>query len=126
MTILNKTAAVLAFAIGTISIVAGEMALRGWEPGYFVLNWLPVYNFSMGVLTAFIPSILIWRESRFAMPTAIGIFGLHAIVLLVLLFAFLDRVATESILAMVFRLAIWVIILGLMFFARHRKSDLHA
>jgi hypothetical protein len=126
MTTLNKTAAVLALAIGAMSIVAGGMALRGWEPGYFVLNWLPVYNFSMGVLTVFIPSILIWRESRSAMPIAIGIFGIHAIVLLVLLFAFLDRVATESILAMVFRLAIWVIILGLMFFARHRKIDLHA
>jgi hypothetical protein len=125
MTTLNKTAAVLALAIGAMSIVAGGMALRGWEPGYFVLNWLPVYNFSMGVLTVFIPSILIWRESRSAMPIAIGIFGIHAIVLLVLLFAFLDRVAAESILAMVFRLAIWVIILGLMFFARHRKSDLH-
>ena len=119
----SKIAAALAFAIGAISIVAGGMALRGWEPGYFVLNWLPVYNFGMGVLTVFIPAILIWRESRSAMPTAIGIFGIHAIVLLALLFAFLGKVATESILAMVFRLAVWIVILGLMFFARRKKKQ---
>jgi hypothetical protein len=101
------------------------MALRGWEPGYFVLNWLPVYNFIMGVLTVFIPSILIWRESRSAMPIAIAFFGIHAVILLVLLFEFLGRVATQSILAMLFRLAVWIVIFGVMYFARRRKIDLH-
>jgi hypothetical protein len=103
--------------------VAGGMAMRGWEPGYFVLNWLPVYNLIMGVLTVFIPAILIWRKSRYAMPTAIGTLSVHAVVLLVLIFAFRGIVATQSILAMVFRLVVWIIILGMMF-STHRKKDL--
>lgn len=120
---LNKIAAALAFMVGASSIVAGGMAMRGWEPGYFVLNWLPVYNLIVGVLTVFIPAILIWRKSRYAMPTAIGTLSVHAVVLLVLIFAFHGIVATQSILAMVFRLIVWIIILGMMFFT-HRKKEL--
>lgn len=120
---LNKIAAALAIMVGASSIVAGGMAMRGWEPGYFVLNWLPVYNLIMGVLTVFIPAILIWRKSRYAMPTAIGTLSVHAVVLLVLIFAFRGIVATQSILAMVFRLVVWIIILGMMF-STHRKKDL--
>jgi len=77
----NKIAAALAFMVGASSIVAGGMAMRYWEPGYFVLNWLPVYNLIMGALTVFIPAILIWHESRYALPTAIGTFSIHAVVL---------------------------------------------
>lgn len=47
----RKIAAVLAFVVGIFSIFAGGMAMRGWEPGYSVLGWLPIYNFSMGILT---------------------------------------------------------------------------
>lgn len=118
---LNKIAAALAFIIGAMSIVAGGMALRGWQPGYYVLSWLPVYNFCMGVLTVFIPTILIWRNSRYAMPAAIGTLVVHAIVLLLLILSFRGIVALESILAMLFRLAAWVIILGILFFD-HRKK----
>ena len=115
-TTLNKTASILAFILGALSIIAGGMAMRGWSPGYFVLNWLPVYNFTMGALTVFIPAILIWRNSRHAMPTAIATFGIHAIVTLLLLSAFRGTPAAESILAMIFRLVVWLIILALMFF----------
>ncbi len=118
---LNKIAAFLAFMIGAMSVVSGWRAMQGWDPGYSVLGWLPVYNFGMGVLTVFIPSILIWRESRWASPTAIGFFGIHAVVFLVLVTAFHGAVATESLLAMLFRLATWVAILGLMFFARRKR-----
>jgi hypothetical protein len=47
---LNKIASVLAFILGGLSIFAGALAMTGWEPGYFVLNWLPVYNFILGTL----------------------------------------------------------------------------
>jgi len=90
--------------------------MRGWDPGYFVLNWLPVYNFIMGVLTVIIPAILIWRNSRYAMPAAIATFSIHAIVTLLLLSVFRGTPAAESILAMTFRLVVWLIILALMFF----------
>ena len=118
---LNKTASILAFIIGALSIIGGGMAMRGWDPGYFVLNWLPVYNFLMGVLTIFIPAILIWRNNHFAMPAAIATFSVHAIVTLLLLSAFRGTPAAQSILAMIFRLVVWLIILALMFFQSQKK-----
>ena len=108
-----KTAGVLAFVIGALSIFAGGMAMRGWNPGYSVLGWLPVYNFVMGVLTVFIPAILLWRESRHAGASALIFFGVHAVVTVLLLLAFRDVVATQSILAMTSRLAVWLVILAL-------------
>lgn len=120
-TTLNKIASMLAFILGALSILAGGMAMRGWSPGYFVLHWLPVYNFIMGVLTVSIPAILIWRNSRYAMSAAIATFAIHVTVTLLLLSAFRGTPAAESILAMTFRLVTWLIILGLMFF-QLRKS----
>ena len=108
-----KTAGVLAFVIGALSIFAGGMAMRGWNPGYSVLGWLPVYNFVMGVLTVFIPAILLWRESRHAGASALIFFGVHAGATVLLFLAFRDVVATQSILAMTFRLAVWLVILAL-------------
>ena len=122
-TTLNKIAAILAFIIGAMSVVAGGKAMQGWDPGYLVLNWLPVYNFIMGVLTVLIPTILIWRNSRFAMTAAITTFGIHAITTLLLLSAFRGTPAAESILAMAFRLIVWLIILALMFL-QARKDKL--
>lgn len=115
-TTLNKIASVLAFILGGLSIIAGGMAARGWDPGYFVLNWLPVYNFIMGVLTVLIPAVLIWRNSRYAMPAAFVAFSIHAVVTLLLLSAFRGTPAAESLAATTFRLVVWLIILALMFF----------
>lgn len=120
-TTLNKIASILAFILGASSIIAGGMAMRGWSPGYFVLNWLPVYNFVMGALTVFIPAILIWKNSRHAMPASITAFGVHTIVTLLLLSAFRGTPAAESILAMMFRLVVWLIILALMYFHSRNK-----
>ena len=120
---LNKVAAVLAFIVGALSILAGGMAMRGWSPGYFVLHWLPVYNFIMGVLTVFIPAILIWKNSQYAMPAALTTFGIHAIVTLLLLSAFRGTPAAQSIYAMLFRLIVWLTILALIFFGARKKSS---
>lgn len=120
---LNKIAAILAFTLGGLSILAGGMAMRGWNPGYFVLNWLPVYNFIMGVLTVFIPAMLIWRNSRYATPVAIAALGIHATVAVLLLSAFRGTPAAQSILAMFFRVAVWLIILALMFFQARKNNE---
>jgi hypothetical protein len=122
-TTLNKIASVLAFILGALSILAGGMAMRGWSPGYFVLNWLPVYNFIMGALTVSIPAILIWRNSRYAMAAAIATFSAHATVTLLLLSAFRGTPAAESILAMIFRLIVWLIILSLLFFQSRKQRS---
>lgn len=118
---MNKTASILAFIVGAFSILAGGMAMRGWQPGWFVLNWLPVYNFIMGVLTVSIPAILIWKNSRYAMPVAIAAFSVHAMVTVLLLTAFRGTPAAQSIFAMLFRLTVWLVILVLMFFQSRKK-----
>ena len=115
-TTLNKIASVLAFIIGGMAIFAGGKVLLGNDPGYYVINWLPLYNYTAGILTVFITAILIWNNSRFAMPAALGTFSLHALVMLILQMMYSDVVAPDSIRAMAVRLIAWAIILTLMFF----------
>lgn len=122
---MNKTASTLAFIVGALSILAGGMAMRGWQPGWFVLNWLPVYNFIMGVLTVFIPATLIWRNNRLALPASIATFGIHSIVTLLLLSAFRGTPAAQSMFAMLFRLGVWLVILALLFF-QSRKNNVQS
>jgi len=117
---LNQIASILAFLVGIMSIVAGGKAMQGWNPGYSVLTWLPVYNFVMGIL-ALIPAVLLWINHRFALAASVATLGIHTLVLLLLLSAFRGEVAFQSIAAMIFRLAVWIVILGLMFFQARTK-----
>ena len=112
--ILNKIAAVLAFVIGAMAIFAGGQVLLGILPDYYVIDWLPVYNFIMGVVSAFFTALLIWKNSKIALPAAVATFGLHAVVMLVLQVGYQGLVASDSIKAMTVRLVAWLIILTLM------------
>jgi len=112
---LNQIASILAFLVGIMSIVAGGKAMQGWNPGYSVLSWLPVYNFMMGIL-AIIPAVLLWINHRYALAASVATLGIHTLVLLLLLSTFRGEVAFQSIAAMIFRLAVWIVILGLVFF----------
>jgi len=119
--ILTKIASIFAFIIGAMAIFAGGQVLLGQDPGYFVINWLPVYNYTAGILTVFITAILIWANSRFALAAAIGTFGVHALVMVILQTAYHSVVAPDSIRAMTIRMVVWGIVLVLMFLQR-RKS----
>lgn len=112
--ILTKIPSILAFLVGAMSIFAGGMVMRGWKPGYSVLSWLPVYNFVIGLLTL-IPAYLLWVDNRYAWTASIVTFGVHTIVLLLLLATFRGQVAVQSIGAMSFRVVVWIIILALLF-----------
>lgn len=116
--ILNKIASVLAFVIGFMAIYAGGQVLVGILPDYYVIDWLPVYNFVMGIASAFFTAIVIWKNSRLALPAAIGTFGLHAVVLVILQTAYREVVAPDSVRAMAVRLVIWAITLTLLFVQR--------
>lgn len=118
---LNKVASILAFIIGAMAVFAGGQVLLGKIPDYYVINWLPVYNYTAGILTVFVTALLIWTNSKFAMPVAITTFSVHAIVMLVLQTAYRDAVAVDSVVAMTVRLTAWFIILALMF-AQARKN----
>lgn len=119
--ILNKIASVLAFVIGAMAVFAGGKVLLGILPDYYVIDWLPIYNFTMGVVTIFVSSVVIWKNNKFAMPAAIGTFGLHAIVMLILQTAYREVVAPDSIVAMTVRLVIWAVIMTLLI-VQQRKS----
>ena len=108
----NKIAAALALIIGVASIGAGGKAMQGWNPGYFVLNWLPVYNFIMG-FPSIIAAFLIWKNQRFAKPLSIGILSAHVVVEILLLTQIFGASATTSIYAMLFRIVVWAVILRL-------------
>lgn len=119
---LQKIAAILAFIIGAMAIFAGAQTLLGKDPGYYVINWLLLYNYTAGILTVFITAFLIWIHSRFAMPAALGTFGLHALVMLLLQSVYRSVVAPDSIRAMTVRLVVWGIILGLLFLQRRKNQ----
>jgi len=114
-TTLNKIASVLAFIIGGMAVFAGAKPLLGSNPSYYVINWLPLYNYIIGVLTVFVTAILIWMNSRIAMPAAIATFGANVAVILILQTVYRGIVAPDSILAMTIRVIVWIVILGLMF-----------
>lgn len=113
-TILNKIASGLAFAIGGMGVFAGIEVLLGNDPGYYVINWLPVYNYTVGILTAFITATLIWTSHRLALPAAVATISFHTAVMVTLQTAYREVVAPDSIRAMTVRLVVWVVILGLM------------
>lgn len=110
-------AAVLAALIGGLSIAAGSMAIRGWNPGYNVLSWLPFYNFFMGIFTIMVPTILIWRRSTFAMPASLLFCAIHALVTILLIIVFRETAAIQSMLAMLFRVIVWFGIITLLYFS---------
>jgi hypothetical protein len=119
---LNKIASILAFIIGGMAIFAGGKALLGIDPGYYVINWLLLYNYSIGLLIVSSVAILIWNNSKLALPAASGVFGLHGLVMLILLAGYREVVAPDSLVAMTVRLVVWLIILGLMFIQRRKKT----
>ena len=59
--ILQKVAAVLAFAIGAMAVFAGGNVLLGNLPDYYVVAWLPTYNLLMGSVSVFFSAIVIWK-----------------------------------------------------------------
>lgn len=120
-TILRKIASILAVILGAMAVVAGGRVLLGNDPGYYVIDWLPLYNYTMGCLTVLITAILIYSNHRLAMPAALSTFSLHALVMLILQTAYRGVVAPDSLQAMTIRLVVWAIILGLMF-AQARKD----
>ncbi|MCB2160700.1 hypothetical protein KQH40_01295 [bacterium] len=121
---LHKLAAVLAFIIGAMAVFAGGKVLLGNIPDYYVIDWLPVYNYTMGIITVFTTTALIWTNSRMALPAAWATFSLHAAVMLVLRSAYSSVVAVDSLVAMTVRLIIWIVILVLLLFQGKRNKVL--
>jgi len=113
--ILTKIAAFLAFIIGAMAIFAGEQVILGTLPDYYVIVWLPIYNFIIGIASVFFTAIVIWKNTRLALPTALATFSVHATVMVLLQTTYREVVAPDSIKAMTVRMIVWIIILILLF-----------
>jgi len=119
---LRKTAVVLSFIIGAMAIFAGGQVLMGKIMDYYVIDWLPIYNFIVGIISVF-AAIIIWKGSKIAMPVAVAILASNVTVMLVLLTAYRDVVAADSIKAMTVRIVAWIIILVLIIIQAHREKS---
>jgi hypothetical protein len=117
----TKIAAVLAFIIGAMAVFAGGRVLLGTDPGYHVIDWLPVYNFTVGVITVLVTAVLIWKNSRYAWPTAVATLSAHILVMLSLPVAYRGVVAPDSLMAMTVRIVAWLIILALQRAAKRKN-----
>ena len=122
----NKIASALAFLIGVMAIFAGGQVLLGKDPGYHVINWLVLYNYTIGILTVFTTAVLIWTQHKYALPAAIGTLGVHALVVLIIQTAYRGVVASDSLRAMTIRIVVWLIILTLMFVGSRRQRPAQA
>jgi hypothetical protein len=122
--IYRKIAAVLAFIIGAMAIFAGsQVVIFGKVMDYYVIDWLPIYNLVLGLISAFFTAIVIWKGSKLAMPAVIATLASHSVVIAILLTVYQGVVAADSIKAMIVRIVVWVIILVLMLVqARRDKS----
>ncbi|MEP7137797.1 MAG: hypothetical protein ABI904_22960 [Chloroflexota bacterium] len=115
--LLDKLPSILAFLIGIMSIIPSGKTMRGWQPGWKVIAWLPVYNFVMGIWSL-IPAVLLWIHHPYALIASLVTLGIHVVVLLLLLTVFHSKVAMQSIRAMSFRVIAWIGILALLWLQR--------
>lgn len=122
--ILTKAASILAFAIGAMAIFAGGKVLLGQDPGYYVIDWVPIYNFSAGLITFLITAILIWKNSKYAVPAAIATLSSHSIVMIILQTVYGEVVAPDSIQAMTVRIIVWIVILALLLIQALKEKPL--
>ena len=123
---LRKTAAVIAFIIGAMAIFAGgQVVLLGKIMDYYVIDWLPIYNFIIGIISVF-AAFIIWKGSKIGMPVAIAILASNVTVMLVLLTAYRDVVAPDSIMAMTVRIVAWIIIIVLLIIQARRDKSVPA
>lgn len=108
-----KLAAVIAFLIGLMSVVAGSRVLIGIStPDYHVLDWLVAYNVILGLLSIVV-SFLIWKKYRRAFAASLLIAASHITVFVLLITVFNEITAAESIKAMIFRIVVWSVIIML-------------
>ena len=108
-----------------MAIFAGGQVLLGQPVDYYVIDWLPINNLIVGIISALFTAIVIWKGSRIAMPAAIATLISHSTVMVILLAAYRDVVAPDSIKATTVRIILWLIILSLMIFqARQDRRSL--
>jgi hypothetical protein len=119
-TIYVKAAAIIAAIVGLMAVGSGGTVLLGRDPGYYVIDWVPVYNVAIGAISLFFTSILLWRNSRYAAGIALLTLAMHSLVMILLQTILHDVVAADSIRAMTIRIVTWLLIGGLLLLQRRK------
>lgn len=115
MNTLQKATAIVAIAFGLATVAAGGRVLAGGDPGYVVYLPLLVFNTVMGV--AYIGAgVAAWRNARRGRSAAGAIALLNFLVLLFIVYQYQrgSAVAVDSVRAMTFRTAVWLVLLAAM------------
>ncbi len=120
---LNKIASVLAFIIGGMAVFAGTKVVILHIPvDYHVIDWLPVYNLTLGLITVFFTAIVLWKDAPVAPKAAFATLLSHSTVMVILQTAYRSEVAPDSIQAMTIRITAWLIIVGLVVAHKRRTG----
>ncbi len=115
----TRIAALLALIIGGMAIFAGgQVVLLGKEMDYYVIDWLPVYNLTVGVLTFFVTAPLLWKAHKAGYQAAVATLVAHTSVMLILLTAYREVVASDSLRAMTVRIVVWLVINAVLYWKR--------
>lgn len=112
----------IAVIFGVMTLFVGGQTLLGFsDPGYTVFLPLLIFNFLMGFIYA-AAGLLIWKSHPQALKAARTIFLLNFFVFLMigLLYISSDRVAMESVIAMIFRTGVWLVIFMLIRFNKKK------
>ena len=121
---LTKIASILALYIGAMAVFAGgQVVLIDKAMDYYVISWLPIYNLIFGLLTVFITTILVWKNSRFSLAAVITSITSHFTVMMLLQTNYRDIVAPDSIRAMAIRLGVWLVILALVVIQERKDKN---
>jgi uncharacterized membrane protein (DUF2068 family) len=105
----HRLAALLALVIGLVTVVEGGIVLLGIETKpYPVLPWLLRYNVAMGFVSL-VAGLGLWRMQGWAERLSRVVLACHGLVFLTLAGRYLlgRTVAMNSVMAMLFRTAIW-------------------
>lgn len=109
---IQKIASVAAMVFGVITIVVSSRILYlGSDPGYYVFLPLLIFNHIMGV-AYLVAAYQIWKNKQKGKIAALAIFLINLLVLVLIGVIYLINagVATDSLGAMSFRTAIWLLI----------------
>lgn len=115
---------VIACIFGAVTIAAGARVLLGADPGYAVYRPLVLFNTLMGVIYV-AAGVVIWFSIARGRWVAAAVFGINAVALVVVaaLHSTGETIALESLQAMSFRVAVWLVLaLGLFWTARRVRT----
>ena len=126
MRIVQVVLALVAALFGLVTIIAGARVLVGFHPGYIVFWPLLIYNTAMGV-AYMAAGVIAWRNVERGKYAAVAIFVLNLLVLGTIGYLYMagNSIAIESLRAMTFRTAVWLLLfLGLAWVSRRNaRSD---